>query len=273
MIFIFVGLPRNLNDTIKYIEEIIDKYQALVIFSTSEDIYNYKLPKECKIIINEKSEWYKKKYKKIEGLPQYLFMIQHLRLSDAINYIQKNNLASKDTVIYKLRSDIINIDQIKIPLNPYPNSIYMWTDYAFASKFEILIKLNKFFFSRPEKFLDLDPKIDVNSYNFLNSDKKAARFEWLTYPKMISTLLPNKIFKFILKTNLEKYLFYGPKSKDKYINMRYVEDKINFQSEVMLLWSVLKNNLKINSISNSPLKLNPNRMPQKKVTRSLLNIK
>ena len=61
MIFIFVGLPRNLNDTIKYIEGIIDKYQALVIFSTSEDIYNYKLPKECKIIINEKSEWYKEK--------------------------------------------------------------------------------------------------------------------------------------------------------------------------------------------------------------------
>ena len=70
---------------------------------------------------------------------------------------------------------------------------------------------------------------------------------------------------FMLKTNLEKYLFYGPK-QSKFINMRYMEDRINFQSEVMLLWSVLKNNLKINSISNSPLKLNPNRMPQKKVT-------
>ena len=49
-------------------------------------------------------------------------------------------------------SDIINIDQIKIPLNPYPNSIYMWTDYAFATKFEILIKLNKFFFQNLKIF-------------------------------------------------------------------------------------------------------------------------
>ena len=87
----------------------------------------------------------------------------------------------------------------------------------------------------------------------------AARFEWLMYPSMISTLLPGCIFKYILKTKMNKFLWVGPKNFNKQICMRYYKDIGKFQSEVVLLWSILKCNLVIKSISSKQLLLYPDR--------------
>ena len=52
MIFVFVGHPRNIEDSRKFIESILKKKNSTVIFSTNKEILKHKLPKECKIIIN-----------------------------------------------------------------------------------------------------------------------------------------------------------------------------------------------------------------------------
>ena len=262
MIFVFVGHPRNIEDSRHFIESILKKKNSTVIFSTNKDILKHKLPKKCKIIINEESAWYKKKLKKIYGLPHYSHMIQHLRFSDALRYIKKNKIAKDGTTIYKLRTDILNLNKIKIYLKINSKNFYMSSDYAFASTYKNLIELDNIFFSKPEEFLDFDPKIDFFSKNFMLSDKKTARFEWLTYPIMLSTILPKRIFRTIINSKIQNILFFGPKSNTDFINMRYYKDRINFQSEVILLWSILKKNLIVNSISDTTLKLNPNRSPQ-----------
>ena len=93
-----------------------------------------------------------------------------------------------------------NLENIKIPTEISNQELYMDTDYAFASTYKVMQILDKFFFSSPENFIDLNKTIDVTNQNFLQSNKMAARFEWLVYPSMISTLLPGRIFKYILKT-------------------------------------------------------------------------
>lgn len=268
-IFIFIGLPRNVNEIICFIENIIKKHNAKVIFSTNQEIYNYRLPKECKIIINENDRTFQQRVNELKKLPQFQFMIQHLRLSQALKYIKKNNLFENDTIIYKARTDILNLEKIIIPLKPDEKKIYMYTDYAFASTYKVFKILDDFFFSKPEKYLDLDPIIDVAANNFLLSDKSSARFEWLTYPKMLSLLLPKIIFKMILKSKFERLLFFGPKKKNKLVNIRYIKDRIRFQSEVFLLWSVLKKGLIVDKISTEKLKLNPNRSPQKREFKNI----
>ena len=262
MIFVFAGLPRNIEDSRNFIESILKKKDSTVIFSTNKDIFKHKLPKECKIIINEESDWYKKKLKKIYGLPHYFDMIQYLRFSDALRYIKKHKIAKDDTTIYKLRTDIFNLNIIKMFLKINSKFFYMSTDYAFASSYKNLIELDNIFFSKPEEFLDFDPKIDFFSKNFMLSDKKTARFEWLTYPIMLSTILPKRLFRTIIKSKIQNILFFGPKSNRDFINMRYYKDRINFQSEVILLWCILKKDLIVNAISDTTLKLNPNRSPQ-----------
>jgi len=268
MIIIFVGLPRNLDQNISFIEEQIRKNNAIVIFSTNQEIYNYNLPNGCKIINNENESFFIKRINEIKKFPQYQFMIQHLRFSQALKYIQENKLASNDTIIYKVRTDILNLDKIKIPLKPDNKKIYMYTDYAFASTYKVLKTLDDFFFSKPEKYLDLEPIVDVDSYNFKSSDKNCARFEWLTYPKMLSFFLPKKLFKIILKSKFEKLLFFGPKKKNKFINIRFIKDRIRFQSEVFLLWCILNQGLIVKRISTASLILNPNRSPQKREFRN-----
>ena len=268
MIIIFVGLPRNIDQNIGFIKNQIKKNKAIIIFSTNHEIYNYNLPKECIIINNDNELSFKKRINEIKKFPQYQFMIQHLRFSQALKYIKENNLSSKDTIIYKVRTDILNLDKIKIPLKPDNKKIYMYTDYAFASTYKVLKMLDDVFFSKPEKYLDLEPIVDVDADNFKSSDKNCARFEWLTYPKMLSFLLPKKLFRIILKSKFEKLLFFGPKKKNKNINIRFIKDRIRFQSEVFFLWCILKQGLIVKKISTVSLKLNPNRSPQKREFRN-----
>ena len=47
------------------------------------------------------------------------------------------------------------IEKIIIPLKPDEKRIYMYTDYAFASTYKVFKILDDFFFSKPEKYLDL----------------------------------------------------------------------------------------------------------------------
>ena len=92
--------------------------------------------------------------------------------------------------------------------------------------------------------------------HFINSEKRAAKFEWLSYPKMISTFLPRRIFRYVLKTKFEKLLWLGPKNYKKQICYRYYKDIRRFQSEPAFLWVILKAKLYIKTISTVPLKLN-----------------
>ena len=259
VIFIFIGLPRKIEKKISFIQHLMDEYKAQIIFSTNEEILKYKLPDGSKIIINERNNWYQNKLKEICTYPDYKKMLQFLRLSNAISYIEENKLASENTIIFKLRTDVLNLENIKIPTEISNQELYMDTDYAFASTYKVMQMLDKFFFSVPENFIDLNKTIDVTNQNFLQSNKMAARFEWLVYPSMISTLLPGRIFKYILKTKMNKFLWAGPKNFNNQICMRYYKDIGRFQSEVVLLWSILKCNLVIKSISSKQLLLYPDR--------------
>ena len=273
MIYIFVGLPRKIKTKLSFVEHIIKEYKAQVIFSTTEEIHHWKLPKGCKVIINENNDWYQNKFKEIcndsklkeiyfpPGAPEYIKMIQFLRLSDALRYIEENKMATENTIILKLRTDILNLEKIIIPKEIKNQDFYMDTDYVFASKYKVMQKLNSIFFSIPKNFIDLKPTIDVTSENFLKSNKRAARFEWLSYPRMISTLLPARIFKYILKTKMHNLLWLGPKNYNNQICMRYYKDIGRFQSEVVFLWNILKCNLVIRAISPKPLLLYPDRFP------------
>jgi len=259
IIFIFVGLPRKIEKKLSFIKHLIDKYKAQVIFSSTEEIFNYKLPDGSKIIINENNNWYQNKFKEVSNYPEYKKMIQYLRLSDALRYIEENKMALENTIIFKLRTDVLNLENIKIPMEIGNQEFYMDTDYVFASTYKVMQKLDKFFFSVPKNFIDFKATIDVTNQNFLKSNKKAARFEWLIYPRMISTLLPARIFKYILKTKMNKFLWLGPKNYNNQICMRYYKDIKRFQSEVVFLWNILKCDLVIKTISSRPLLLYPDR--------------
>ena len=261
MICIFVGLPRKIKKKLGFVEHIIKEYKAQVIFSTTEEILNWKLPEGSKVIINENNEWYQNKFKEICNYPEYKKMIQFLRLSDALRYIEENKMATENTIILKLRTDILNLEKIIIPREIKNQDFYMDTDYVFASKYKVMQKLNSIFFSMPKNFIDLKTTIDVTSENFLKSNKRAARFEWLSYPRMISTFLPARIFKYILKTKMHNLLWLGPKNYNNQICMRYYKDIGRFQSEVVFLWNILKCNLVIRAISSKPLLLYPDRFP------------
>ena len=259
IIFIFVGLPRKIKEGLNFIQFLTDEYKAQVIFSTNEEILKYKLPDGSKVIINENNSWYQNKLKEICTYPEYKKMLQFLRFSDALRYIHENKMASENTIIFKLRTDILNLKNIKIPLKINNQEFYMDTDYVFASTYNVMQKINNIFFSVPKNFIDLNETTDVRSQNFLKSNKEAARFEWLVYPSMLSTLLPARIFKYILKTKINKFLWMGPKNPNKKICMRYYKDIGRFQSEVVLLWNVLNCNLVIKSISSKKLLLYPDR--------------
>ena len=259
IIFIFVGLPRKIEVKLNFIQYLIDEYKALVIFSSNEEILKYKLPNGSKVIINENNNWYQSKLKEVCTYPEYKKMLQFLRLSNALRYIEENKMASENTIIFKLRTDVLNLEHIKIPTEISNQELYMDTDYAFASTYKVMQMLDKFFFSVPENFIDLNKTIDVTNQNFLQSNKDAARFEWLIYPSMISTLLPARIFKYFLKTKMNKFLWVGPKNFNKQICLRYYKDIGRFQSEVVFLWSILKCNLVIKSISSKQLLLYPDR--------------
>ena len=168
-------------------------------------------------------------------------------------------MALENTIIFKLRTDVLNLENIKIPMEIGNQEFYMDTDYVFASTYKVIQKLDKFFFSVPKNFIDFKATIDVTNQNFLKSNKKAARFEWLIYPRMISTLLPARIFKYILKTKMNKFLWLGPKNYNNQICMRYYKDIGSFQSEVVFLWNILKCDLVIQAISSRPLLLYPDR--------------
>ena len=259
IIFIFVGLPRKIEVKLNFIQYLIDEYKALVIFSSNEEILKYKLPNGSKVIINENNNWYQSKLKEVCTYPEYKKMLQFLRLSNALRYIEENKMASENTIIFKLRTDVLNLEHIKIPTEISNQELYMDTDYAFASTYKVMQMLDKYFFSVPENFIDLNKTIDVTNQNFLQSNKDAARFEWLIYPSMISTLLPARIFKYFLKTKMNKFLWVGPKNFNKQICLRYYKDIGRFQSEVVFLWSILKCNLVIKSISSKQLLLYPDR--------------
>ena len=255
MICIFVGLPRKIKKKLSFVEHIIKEYKAQVIFSTTEEIHNWKLPEGSKVIINENNEWYQNKFKEICNYPEYKKMIQFLRLSDALRYIEENKMATENTIIFKLRTDILNLEKIIIPREINNQDFYMDTDYVFASTYKVMQKLNSIFFSTPKNFIDLKTTIDVTSENFLKSNKRAARFEWLSYPRMISTFLPARIFKYILKTKMHNLLWLGPKNYNNQICMRYYKDIGRFQGEVVFLLNILKCNLVIRAISSKPLLL------------------
>ena len=259
IIFIFVGLPRKIEVKLNFIQYLIDEYKALVIFSSNEEILKYKLPNGSKVIINENNNWYQSKLKEVCTYPEYKKMLQFLRLSNALRYIEENKMASENTIIFKLPTDVLNLEHIKIPTEISNQELYMDTAYAFASTYKVMQMLDKFFFSVPENFIDLNKTIDVTNQNFLQSNKDAARFEWLIYPSMISTLLPARIFKYFLKTKMNKFLWVGPKNFNKQICLRYYKDIGRFQSEVVFLWSILKCNLVIKSISSKQLLLYPDR--------------
>lgn len=259
MICIIVGLPRKIKKKLSFVEHIIKEYKAQVIFSTTEEIHHWKLPEGSKVIINENNEWYQNKFKEICNYPEYRKMIQFLRLSDALRYIEENKMATENTIILKLRTDIVNLENIIIPREIKNQDFYMDTDYVFASTYKVMQKLNSIFFSTPKNFIDLKTTIDVTSENFLKSNKRAARFEWLSYPRMISTFLPARIFKYILKTKMHNLLWLGPKNYNNQICMRYYKDIGRFQGEVVFLLNILKCNLVIRAISSKPLFLYPDR--------------
>lgn len=259
MICIIVGLPRKIKKKLSFVEHIIKEYKAQVIFSTTEEIHHWKLPEGSKVIINENNEWYQNKFKEICNYPEYRKMIQFLRLSDALRYIEENKMATANTIILKLRTDIVNLENIIIPREIKNQDFYMDTDYVFASTYKVMQKLNSIFFSTPKNFIDLKTTIDVTSENFLKSNKRAARFEWLSYPRMISTFLPARIFKYILKTKMHNLLWLGPKNYNNQICMRYYKDIGRFQGEVVFLLNILKCNLVIRAISSKPLFLYPDR--------------
>ena len=261
MIIIFSGLPRNLKKNLASISNIIKKYNARAIFSTNDEISDFKLPIGSKVIINENNEWYQNKFKEVCNYPksESINMLQWLRFSEAIRYINENKMASENTIILKLRTDISNLDEIQIPNKISNTNFYMYSDQAFASTFSVMQKLDKIFFSNPENYIDLKLTIDVENKYFLNSEKRAARFEWLSYPRMISTFLPGRIFKYIVKTNFEKLLWVGPKNYKKQICFRYYKDIRRFQSEPAFLWSILKAELYVKTISTGPVKLDLDR--------------
>ena len=57
IIFIFIGLPRKIDKSMYYFDYINQNFNSKIIFSTNEDIYNYNLPDEVDILINEKSQY------------------------------------------------------------------------------------------------------------------------------------------------------------------------------------------------------------------------
>ncbi len=261
MIIVFTGLPRNLDKNLGAIKRLVKKLNALLIFSTSKNIRDFKLPSDYIVIINENDKWYEEKFKKITKYPkhEYINMLQWIRFSCALRYIENKKLASSDTVILKLRTDISNLEVLKIENEMQDNEFYMNSDLAFAGSFTAMNKIDKLFFSNPENFMDFNLITDVQSKYFLNSEKKAARFEWLVYPRMISTFLPGKIFKFLIKTKFEKFLWFGPKNYNKQKCFRYYKDIRRFQSEPAFLWSILKENLYVKNLSKEPIKLDKDR--------------
>ncbi len=255
IIFIFIGLPRKIDKSMYYFDYINQNFNSKIIFSTNEDIYNYNLPDEVDILINEKSQYYKNKFSLINHLPEYNKILQWIRLSDALKYVNDNNLANEKTLVVKLRSDISNLDKIIIPKNITDDEIYMYTDYAFVTNFKNMKKLDENFFNKPQVFFDKKMIMDIRKENFIRSDKRAARFEWLYYPNMISTFLPKKIFRYLIKTKLEKLLWLGPKNFNNPVCMRYHKDLVKFPCEVILLWNILMCGLNTKSLSSTPLKL------------------
>ena len=73
--------------------------------------------------------------------------------------------------------------------------------------------------------------------------------------KMISTFLPGKLFKFIIKTKFEKLLWIGSKNYENQICFRYYKDIRRFQSEPAFIWNILKAELYAKNISNRSLKM------------------
>jgi len=190
---------------------------------------------------------------------EYINMLQWLRFSNALKYIEENNMAKDNTVVLKLRTDISNLQEIQIPKEIGNSCFYMSSDLTFASNYKVMKKIDKFFFSKPENSIDLKLSVDVQNKFFLNSEKKAGRFEWLHYPKMISTFLPSRIFKYIVKTKFEKLLWLGPKNYEKQICFRYHKDIRRFQSEPAFIWNILKAELYAKAISERAIKLDIDR--------------
>jgi hypothetical protein len=261
MIIIITGLPRNIKKNLNKISNFAKKLQSKVIFSTNNEINSCNLPKDFKVIINEENSWYLNKFNELSKYPksEYLSMLQWIRLSDALRYIEENKMAHGNTVILKLRTDIFNLDEIQIPKQINDKNFYMHSDLAFAATYNVMRKIDNIFFSKPENSIDLKLSVDVESKYFLKSEKKAGRFEWLHYPKMISTFLPGKLFKYIIKTKFEKLLWIGFKNYENQICFRYYKDIRRFQSEPAFIWNILKAELYAKNISNRSLKLDYDR--------------
>ena len=110
----------------------------------------------------------------INHLPEYNKILQWIRLSDALKYVNDNNLANEKTLIVKLRSDISNLDKIIIPKNITDDEIYMYTDYAFVTNFKNMKKLDENFFNKPQVFFDKKMIMDIRKENFIITSEKIA---------------------------------------------------------------------------------------------------
>ena len=100
------ALKKNLNK----ISNFAKKLQSKVIFSTNYEINACNLPKDFKVIINEENSWYLNKFNELSKYPksEHVSMLQWIRFSDALRYIEENKMAHGNTVILKLRTDIFN---------------------------------------------------------------------------------------------------------------------------------------------------------------------
>ena len=255
---VITGILRCVDESLEWFNTLPANCDLFIVTDKKSELLISRFNKVADYIIVENSFYHHSLQKYLISIKEGTKILQWQKLTIASAMLKEyalNNGVEYDA-IYKVRTDVLGLETIKFQ-KISDDDFYMCSDLAFASSSSKFSDVSDFFAYGLTKYNKNNEYHSFNLDTLKNSDVKAGRFQWLSYPKRLINESEFDI-EAIKRSIISLQDAHQIDEFEPIVNFRKNYQRIKFPSEPLFLTYVLNQFKTINLLSNK-VRLMPER--------------